>query len=346
MQSKIPTSMVKLVFIRHSKSCANLVRHIAGTEELTHPLVIASQLIRDPPLSSVGERMAEAYGPTLRRYLAAQGVDIDDARTVVGSSALLRARQTVRLLFPSRARSAVVFPHFTEHGAVPENTPAGARYRRPDWDAFVAYLHREYADAEAVVVVGHGSFLRSAVWAAVTGSRRAEPFANLDAIQVAGTFGADGRFEVSDVRVLPYTGTVNPRTLLDTCPLTPRTKIAATRRMPRHQRGGSVGMPLAYFKDGAQMYGTTSMPTGTGLAATTTAWARTELAQTGGRRTRRCRVQRGGFPASVMGSFATNGARVIPVAAYMGYQMMKGTRKASRRTHSRRGRTGRRGGRR
>lgn len=346
--------MVKLFLIRHSKSCANLVRYIAGTEELTHPLVAASQQIRDPPLSSVGERMAADYGSTLRRRLAAAGIDITGPRTVVGSSQLQRARQTVALLFPSQRRRLVTLPHFTEHGALPENTPAGTRYRRPDWDALVAHLHREYVDADAFVIVGHGSFLRSAVWPAVTGTKRSKPFANLDGILVSGEFEGAGRLRVDDVTVIPYTGAVNPHTALDTCPLPQQMKMktAATRRMGRHssrhssrsrktqkrrQHGGGVGMPLAYFKDGAQMQGTTSMPTGTGLTESTSAWARTALPQTGGRR--RTRKQKGGFSPAIMGQFAANGARVFPMAAYMGYRMMSKTKKAGRKhreTHRRR----------
>lgn len=337
--------MVKLFLVRHSKSCANLVRRIAGTEELTHPLVAASQQIRDPPLSAVGERMADTYGPALRRRLASAGIDVAGPLTVVGSSALLRARQTVGLLFPSVVKKRVTVPHFTENGALPENTPAGSRYRRPDWDALVAHLHREYADADAFVIVGHGSFLRSSVWPAVTGTKRSKPFANLDGILVSGEFDGAGRLRVDDVTVLPYTGSVDPHSGIDTCPL-PR-KIAATRRMPsrhrsrktqrRRQRGGGVGMPLAYFKDGAQMQGTTSMPTGTGLTESTSAWARTALPQMGGRRrTRRydskgSHRQRGGFSPAIMGQFAANGARVIPVAAYMGYRMMSGSKKAGSR---------------
>lgn len=344
--------MVKLFLVRHSKSCANLVRRIAGTEELTHPLVIASQQIRDPPLSSVGERMAADYGSMLRRRLAAAGIDVAGPRTVVGSSALLRARQTAGLLFPSLAKKLVTVPHFTEHGALPENTPAGTRYRRPDWDALVAHLHREYADADAFVIVGHGSFLRSAVWVAVTGTKRSKPFANLDGILVSGEFDGAGQLRVDNVTVLPYTGSVDPYTALDTCPLPPQRKIAATRRMvrssksrktqKRRQHGGSVGMPLAYFKDGAQMQGTTSMPTGTGLTDFTSAWARTALSQTGGRRrthrndSKGSHNQKGGFSPAIMGQFAANGARVIPVAAYMGYRMMSKTKKArSRRTRRR-----------
>ena len=77
-------------------------------------------------------------------------------------------------------------------------------------------------------------------------------------------------------------------------------------------------MPLAYFQDGAQMRGTEGSETGVGLAGMSTDWVREALTQTGGRRSRK---QQGGFSPSVMGAFAANGARLLPLAAYMGYKM-------------------------
>jgi hypothetical protein len=79
-------------------------------------------------------------------------------------------------------------------------------------------------------------------------------------------------------------------------------------------------MPLAYFQDGAQMRGTEGSETGVGLAGMSTGWVREALTQTGGKRRSR-RQQQGGFSPSVMGAFATNGARLLPLAAYMGYKM-------------------------
>ena len=118
----------------------------------------------------------------------------------------------------------------------------------------------------------------------------------------------------------------------DSCSVTDTRKIAALRRgMTRKgQRGGngSAGMDQAFFRDGAQMPGRFSEPTGVGLAGTSSSWVRSPLSQTGGARRRTVkrtinslRAQNGGFSASVMGAFAANGARLLPVAAYMGYKM-------------------------
>jgi hypothetical protein len=104
----------------------------------------------------------------------------------------------------------------------------------------------------------------------------------------------------------------------------------------QQQQGGGVNMPLAYFQDGAQMRGTEGSETGVGLAGMSTGWVREALTQTGGKRRSRRQQQggfsdrqkdgrssrqNGGFSPSVMGAFATNGARLLPLAAYMGYKM-------------------------
>jgi len=99
-------------------------------------------------------------------------------------------------------------------------------------------------------------------------------------------------------------------------------------------------MPLAYFKDGAQMQGTTTDATGVGIGGTSAGWAREAIQQTGGKRkarvTGRARVtakkrQAGGFHPSIMGAFVTNGLRLVPAAAYVGYNMYKNSRKTRRR---------------
>jgi broad specificity phosphatase PhoE len=218
---------VTLVLLRHSKSCANYVRNVAGTDDEEHPLVAASQELRDPALSVVGERMARTYGARLRQRLVAAGVDLDGA--VVGSSHLRRAKQTAALLFPNHERQT--FPYFTEHGAIPENTPTGMRYRTPDWDDFVRHLASEQGDT--FVVVGHGSFLRSQVWPAVTGRRRTKRFANLDGFIVRGML-TGGRLRVDSVREIPYNGTVSPRRP-DTCRLPTRHR----KLLVTHRNGGS-----------------------------------------------------------------------------------------------------------
>jgi hypothetical protein len=66
--------------------------------------------------------------------------------------------------------------------------------------------------------------------------------------------------------------------------------------------------------------------------------ARSALVQTGGRKkATRKQKQRGGFAPSAMGSFATNGLSLLPVASYMGYRMMN---KGNKTRKSKTGRTG------
>jgi hypothetical protein len=120
--------------------------------------------------------------------------------------------------------------------------------------------------------------------------------------------------------------------------------------MVHKQKGGngSAGMPLAYFQDGAQLKGAFGEPTGVGLANPTQAWVRPPLQQTGGssRFSKKQNgfsrhSQNGGFSPSIMGGFAANGARLIPVAAYMGYKMYSNQKKNKKtRRAKRKGRRG------
>lgn len=89
------------------------------------------------------------------------------------------------------------------------------------------------------------------------------------------------------------------------------------------------------------MQGTSVDPTGVGIGGSTSSWAREPIQQTGGSVKRRARVterkrraQQGGFSPSIMGPFITNGMRLVPAVAYVGYKMLKNqkrTRKAARR---------------
>ena len=322
---------MRIALIRHSKSCANHVRHLAGTEDRDHPLVAASQTLRDPALSAVGERMARAYGPTIRSRLADAGFHVETAH--VGASHLRRAQQTARLLF---GRNPRIIPHMTENGAIPENTPASMRYRTPDWDSFLEHLAGTYAGGGEFIVVGHGSFLKRQVWPAVARRAWSGAFNNLDAFIIEGELTSAGRLCDTKVRAIRYDGGLHRGA--DSCALP--AKISALTRMTKRkqQRGGATSMPLAYYKDGAQMVGTYAEPTGVGLAATSAAWARAPLEQKGGympmtpwrhrRRTqkRRCtqRRQEGGFSPSIMGQFAANGLKYLPpMVAYSGYKLFK-----------------------
>lgn len=330
---------VTLVFVRHSKSCANHVRHVAGTEDRADPLVAASQHLRDPALSAVGEQMATLYGPQLREHLAAHGVDINGA--LIGSSPLRRAKQTAGLLFG--AARPHTFALFGEHGQIPENTAEGLAYTKPNWPAFLRSVHARLlidgTGRRTVIIVGHGSFLRSTVWPAVSKNPFKGRVHNLDAFVVRGRFNCDGGFSPTSASYIPYTGHVKPHAA-DSCQLP--TKIKSETRMTRYaksrraQRGGHVGMPLAYFKDGAQMQGTTTDMTGVGLGGNTAAWAREPIAQRGGRSTRRNR-QGGGFVPSVMGAFVGNGMRLAPAVMYSGYKLFKNQRKTRKSHRGRRG---------
>lgn len=164
----------------------------------------ASQQLRDPGLTMIGWQMAELYGPTLKARLAAAGFDM--TRAVVGASALRRAKETATLLFPGHV--VQVMPHLTEHGAIPENTPrAGLGGRKPSWAAFIEYLCETVpADQECqLVVVGHGGFLRSEVWGALTGRPKTR-MRNLDAFVIEGDLDtATGRLLHRHVAEIPYT---------------------------------------------------------------------------------------------------------------------------------------------
>ena len=224
---------IKLALIRHSRSCANHMR------ELNTSLTNASQQLRDPGLTLIGHQMAELYGSVLQQRLVAAGFDI--ARLVVGASALRRAKETAAHLFPGLV--VQVMPHLTEHGAIPENTPrSGLGGRRPDWSAFIRYLcdtvaaGKNSAGGEChMAVVGHGGYLRTEVWGALTGRPKSR-MGNLDAILVEGDLDlATGRLLHRHVTELPYTERiVGP----DRCVVGEdrRHVVRHTRRLPRRPR--------------------------------------------------------------------------------------------------------------
>ena len=154
---------VRVVLVRHSKSCSNLAREKAPLSEQTrhdstHPAVVESQNLRDPPLTHEGVVYADGYRRQFRRRLEREGFDV--AGACVGSSSLLRARQTAKLLFPNK--ETVIFGDLGEVGAHPENTPTGKAYTLPNWESF----RKELASFAArfgiydFVVVAHGSFMK------------------------------------------------------------------------------------------------------------------------------------------------------------------------------------------
>lgn len=202
---------------------------------LNKALENASQQLRDPGLTLIGHQMAELYGPVLQQRLVAAGFDI--ARLVVGASALRRAKETAAHLFPGLV--VQVMPHLTEHGAIPENTPrAGLAGKKPDWLAFIRYLCATVpSDQEEchMAVVGHGGYLRTEVWGALTG--RPKPHMNnLDAFIVEGDLDvATGRLLHRRVTEIPYTERI---TGPDRCVVAEdhRHVVRHTRRLPRRSR--------------------------------------------------------------------------------------------------------------
>lgn len=251
---------IKLFLMRHSKSCSNHVREQAAVD--------TSQAIRDPGLTDIGARNAEAYGPRLQARLRKEGFDCDHA--LIGASALGRAQETARLVF-GRRRRPVTLRNFTENGQIPENTPAESAYAAPDWAGFLEHLSTLVKEGDSVAVVGHGSFLRS-LWPRLTGSVRSDRLNNMDGILLDADIGPRG-LKVHSFVEIPYRGSFSGG---DRCAVRDTRKIAA--------------------------------------------------------------IQKGGFSASIMGAFAANGMRLLPVAAYMGYKMYsnkRATRKKGRGTRTR-----------
>ena len=157
---------MRLLVLRHGRSCANLALAQGAAD---------SEQLRDPPLTEGGARSAAEYRPHLHRHLIRRGFEV--ASCCVGASGLLRARQTAALLFPNKRR--VRFRGLGENGAVPENTPAGESYRKPDWSLALreaAQLVRERRVYD-LAVVAHGTFMRGAL-SEITGYQHAR-FSNL-----------------------------------------------------------------------------------------------------------------------------------------------------------------------
>ncbi len=201
-------------------------------------MVAESQELRDPHLSVIGRRMADTYGPTIRAKAAAAGFDLETA--TIGSSALHRAKETAALLFPAAAAAGrlTVFPHLTEHGRIPENTPRRHTHTRPDWRAFLRHLrvHRATSEQAAAefIAVGHGSYLRS-VWRELTG-RSWSSFHNLDAFVIEGDLDVRGRLIVERAERIPYTGAVTASTAGDQCLMVPSQQHQQHRKTKRRNR--------------------------------------------------------------------------------------------------------------
>lgn len=318
---------IKLFLMRHSKSCCNHIRHDANVQNI--PL---SQDIRDPSLSVEGRRVASLYGPILRRRLTEIGFDTDNAKIL--SSKLQRAKETAAVVFGRESR---VIDHFTENGAIPENTPASTGYKKPRWSVVVKQLATLGKEGDSVVAVGHGSYLGS-LWPTLTGSPRKERLNNLDGILLDITVSPSGHYVVHGHQEIHIPKAAKAKDRGDRCNTADTRKIAALSKMPgrksqkktqkrRNQRkrqrksqsgGFATSMPLGFHQAGAQFAGTFAYPTGDQPVFPTEGnFIRAPLTQS----------QAGGFSPSVMGAFAENGARLLPMAGYMGYRMMSKQKK-------------------
>lgn len=203
---------IHLFVIRHSKSCSNYMRQVAGTEHRNHPLVKASQQLLDPTLSSVGKKMAIHYRPTLHQRLKDAGFDINKA--IIGYSGLRRARETAQLLFPERRDAIHHLPHIKEHGNIPENTPAVARRCRPDWTAFLKHIYT--MPNSQFAVVGHGSFLKSEAWTSISNKPHGR-FSNLDGFLVTCILTEDGKILHPHVEEFKYQPPTYIKDAVDKC---------------------------------------------------------------------------------------------------------------------------------
>ena len=155
---------IRLVIIRHGKSMANILSDpVDPNKSASKEDVLASRNIRDPILSDYGIEAVDWYRP--RFYDALKQIGINPKTTVVGSSPLLRARQTAFLLFPKKTR--VVFEGLGEEGDFPENTAQCMTYRPPNWELFLHELWQcaLRTGSSQFVVVAHGTFIRRIVTA-------------------------------------------------------------------------------------------------------------------------------------------------------------------------------------
>ena len=240
---------MRLVFIRHSHSISNEMRELGQD---------GSQDVRDPGLSKKGLQEARAYGPQLRQLLRKH---IDLKTAVFASSPLLRARQTLRLLFPGLPnRKSKVLPLFGENGKIPENTPAGQKYQKPDLAQTLDCI-KDLGDT--FVIVGHGSFLTSTVWPALVGTKHSK-FHNLDGFIITP----------EGVTEIPKMNRHSRMPLRKTRMKKKYTRRTRRQRRQRRQQGG--GLPLAYFSPG-ETQGYAHGSTGRGLEGSNDTWARTAL---------------------------------------------------------------------
>jgi broad specificity phosphatase PhoE len=229
---------IKIMLIRHSLSCSNLTRlnaeHFRDKQCHYHAAVYEhSQQIRDPSLTALGRKMAETYGSRLRKRIETIGFDLSKA--TIGSSSLRRAKETAALLFPAEADELVVFPHLSEHGRIPENTPTEHRTTRPGWREFLKHVYKRFAPSKEmteIIAVSHGGYM-SDVWREISSCIHSS-FHNLDALVFEGELDSRGNLTVVYREYIKYDG-INPtdgRTKKDYCPM-PRSNTRKHRSSRR-----------------------------------------------------------------------------------------------------------------
>lgn len=314
---------IKLCIIRHSKSGSNLLRE--------RKLGPESQALRDPGLTVLGKKAAHEYSPKLIDILEKNGFDLDN--TIVGASPLRRAQETAHALFPEK--SIHIFGELNEHGHIPENNPRCHTSARKGWDQFLKMLTKTYASDKTprtVIAVGHRTFFRKEVLQPLG---KDHPMNNMDAAILE--YDCDTK-KTTCIRHIPHGKTIRTTGDRYIDRYKRKSKRKSNRKTTRHssmtrrtQKGGG-NFPYGYFHDGAQAMGRSDVATGVGIGASSDLWAREPIQQRGGS----CKCQRGGFPASIMGSFVQNGMSLIPAAGYMLYRSQKDSRKSlkSRKTRT------------
>ena len=311
--------VIRICIIRHSKSGSNLLRERGQS----------GQNLRDPGLTVFGRKAAHEYSPKLQKILEENGFDIEN--TTVGASPLRRAQETAHSLFPNN--TIHVFGQLNEHGDIPENIPRCNTKTRKGWIQFLKWLDTTYKTSktsntsnegvQTIIAVGHRTFFRREVLKPLG---KNIPMNNMDAA-ILEYDGEKTKFikHIFYEKKIPTGGDRYISTMRNIHIKNNGHSSMKHRNQKRRTQKGGGSLPLAYFQDGAQIYGRSDTPTGVGLGANDS-WIRAPIAQRGG--VRKC--QRGGFPPSIMGQFVENGLSLIPAAGYMLYRSGKKTLRRSR----------------
>ena len=304
--------VIRICVIRHSKSGSNLLRERGE----------GGQDLHDPGLTILGKKAAHEYSPKLIRLLEKNGFDLSS--TVIGASPLRRAQETAHALFPDT--TIHIFGELNEHGHIPENIPRCNTSTRKGWNRFLQMLSKTYSSDEkplTVIAVGHRTFFRKEVLQPLG---KDHPMNNMDAAILeidCSQSQSRSKPKTRFIKHIPHGKTI--RTAGDRYIDRYKRKTRRYSSMARRTQKGGGNFPYGYFHDGAQAMGRSDSATGAGLGTTSDLWAREPIQQSGGSRST-CKCQRGGFPASIMGSFVQNGMSLMPAAGYMLYRSQKDSR--------------------